>query len=139
MSVFFNSQFNYCPLVWMCHNLATNRKLNKLHQKCLHIICNYVSLKELLKKDGSVSIHDKNIQCLALEMSNVSSGLSSPFISDIFKHKSSRPEVLCNKGVLKNFTKFTRKLVYQSHFFSKVAGLWFATLLKRDSGTVVFL
>ena len=55
MSVFFNSQFNYCPLVWMCHNFATNRKLNKPHQKCLRIICNYVSLKERLKKNGSVS------------------------------------------------------------------------------------
>ena len=36
---------------------------------------------------------------------------------------SSRPEVLCKKGVLRNFTKFTGKHLCQSLFFNKVAGL----------------
>ena len=26
MNSIFNSQFNYCPLVWMCHNRTTNKK-----------------------------------------------------------------------------------------------------------------
>ena len=34
----------------------------------------------------------------------------------------SRPEVFCKKGVLRNFTKFTGKHLYQSLFFNKVAG-----------------
>ena len=38
-------------------------------------------------------------------------------------YRSSRPEVFCKKGVLKNFTKFTGKHLYQSLFFNKVAGL----------------
>ena len=42
--------------------------------------------------------------------------------------RSSRPEVFCKKGVLKNFAKFTRKHLYQSHFFNKVAGLKKETL-----------
>ena len=33
------------------------------------------------------------------------------------------PEVLCKKGVLTNFTKFTGKHLCQSLFFNKVAGL----------------
>ena len=37
--------------------------------------------------------------------------------------RSSRPEVFCKKGVLRNFTKFTGKHLRQSLFFSKVAGL----------------
>ena len=37
--------------------------------------------------------------------------------------KSSRPEVLCQKGVLRNFAKFTGKHLCQSLFFDKVAGL----------------
>ena len=44
---------------------------------------------------------------------------------------SSRPEVFCKKGVLRNFTKFTGKHVYQSLFFNKVAGLRPATFLKK--------
>ena len=44
--------------------------------------------------------------------------------------KSSRLQVFCRKGVLRNFTKFTRKHLYQSLFFNNVAGLRPATLLK---------
>ena len=43
---------------------------------------------------------------------------------------SSRPEVYCKKGVLRNFTKFTGKHLLQSIIFNKVVGLRPATLLK---------
>ena len=36
--------------------------------------------------------------------------------------RSTRPEMFCEKSVIKNFTKFTRKHLCQSHFFNKVAG-----------------
>ena len=39
------------------------------------------------------------------------------------KSRSSRPEVFCKKGVLRNFTKFTEKHLCQSLFSNKVAGL----------------
>ena len=39
------------------------------------------------------------------------------------KHRSSRPEVFCKKGVLRSFAKFTGKHLCQSLFFNKVAGL----------------
>ena len=81
MNAFFNSQLNYCPLIWMCHNRTTNRKINRLHERCFHIIYNdkQSSFKMFLEKDSSVSIHDKNIQCLATEMYKVSNGLSPSF------------------------------------------------------------
>ena len=44
--------------------------------------------------------------------------------------RSSRPEVFCKKGVLRNFAKLTGKHLYQSLFFNEVAG---------DSGIGVFL
>ena len=28
MNAFFNSQFNYCPLIWMCHSRTNNSKYN---------------------------------------------------------------------------------------------------------------
>ena len=37
-------------------------------------------------------------------------------------YRSSRPEVFCKKGVLRNFAKFTGKRLCQSVFFDKVTG-----------------
>ena len=45
--------------------------------------------------------------------------------------RSSRPEVFCEKGVLRNFAKFTGKHLCQSLFYNFIK--------KRDSGTGVFL
>ena len=75
--------------MWMCHNRTTNRKINWLHERCLRIIYNDKQsfFKMLLEKDSSVSIYDRNIQCLATEMYKVSNGLSPTVVSNIFRHK----------------------------------------------------
>ena len=41
----------------------------------------------------------------------------------LLNFRSSRPEVFCKKGVVRNFAKFTGKHLCQSLFFNKVAGL----------------
>ena len=46
------------------------------------------------------------------------------------KFRSSRPEVFCQEGVLRNFAKFTGKHLCHSPYFNKVAGLRPVTLLK---------
>ena len=48
-----------------------------------------------------------------------------------FQIQKQLPDVFGKKGVLRNFAKFTRKHLCQSLFFSKVAGLKPATLLKQ--------
>ena len=70
MNAFFNSQFSYCPLVWMCHSRALNNKINRLHERCLRLIYNdkQLTFEELLEKDDSVSIHIRNLQTLPIEM-----------------------------------------------------------------------
>ena len=40
MNSFFKMQFNYCPLIWMCHSRENNRKINRLHERCLRTIYN---------------------------------------------------------------------------------------------------
>ena len=69
-NVFFNAQFNYCPLIWMLHSRKNKNKIKHLHERCLRLIHNdkLSSYEELLEKDWSVSIHHKNIQSLAIEM-----------------------------------------------------------------------
>ena len=45
--------------------------------------------------------------------------------------RSSLPEVICKKGALRNFAKFTGIHLRQSLFFNKVTGHRPATLLKK--------
>ena len=63
MNSFFNSQFNYCPLVWMFHSRSIKNKISRLHERVLRIVYNDFksSFKNLLEKDGTVSIHVKKI------------------------------------------------------------------------------
>ena len=57
MISFFTSQFSYCLLIWMCHSRTVNRKINKLHERCLRIDYNdkQLSFKELSKKLTNLS------------------------------------------------------------------------------------
>ena len=45
------------------------------------------SFEELLEKDSSVSIHERNIQILATEMCKVSKGMSPPQIIELFARR----------------------------------------------------
>ena len=86
MNSFFISQFNYCPLVWMCHSRLMNNKINRLHEKCLRIVYSdkTSSFKELLDKDGSVTIQARNLQVLATEMFKIYRNLSPNVVDEIF-------------------------------------------------------
>ena len=66
---FVTAQFNYCPLIWMCHSKTLNNKINRIHEQALRIVYNdYKSnFKELLERDHSFTIHERNIQYLAIE------------------------------------------------------------------------
>ena len=86
MNSFFTSCFNYCPLTWMCHSLTMNNKINRLHERCLRIVHSdkTSSFEKLLEKDGSVTIHTRNLQTLATEMFKVYKNLSPAIIADLF-------------------------------------------------------
>ena len=85
MNAFFNPQSNYCPLIWMCHSRENNNKVNRLHERCLRIIYNdkRSSFNVHLEKDGSVSIHERNIKILTIEMFKVSKNLAPPQMHEI--------------------------------------------------------
>ena len=89
MNSFFNSQFNHCPLVWMCHSRLINNKINRLHEKVLRIDYNDFksSFENLLEKDGTFSIHVKNLQKLVTEMFKVSKNFSLPLMRELFHQK----------------------------------------------------
>ena len=90
MNSFFTSQFNYRPLVWMCHNRTINNKINRLHERCLRVVYNdnKSSFQELLDKDKVVTIHIKNVRALAIQMFKVSNNYSNSLISEIFDKRN---------------------------------------------------
>ena len=75
---FILSQFGYCPLVWMFHSRKLNDRINRLHERALRIVYtdDKGTFNELLKKDESFTIHERNIQTLAIELYKVVYGLS---------------------------------------------------------------
>ena len=40
MKSFIESQFGYCPLIWMFHSRELNNKINRIHQRALRITYN---------------------------------------------------------------------------------------------------
>ena len=64
MHAFILSQFGYCPLVWMFHSRKLNNRINTLHERALRIVYQdrISSFDELLSKDGSFTIHERNIR-----------------------------------------------------------------------------
>ena len=100
MSSFFNSQFNYCPLIWMCYSRENNNNINRLYERYLRIIYNdkRSSFNVLLEKDGSVSIHERNNKILATEMFKVSKNLAPPQMHEIFKLKD-QPQYYQKSGI----------------------------------------
>ena len=77
MRTFIESQFSYCPLIWMFCSRKMNRKINHIHEMALRLVYEdySTSFEKLLVKDKSVSIHHHNIQKVALRMFNVKNDL----------------------------------------------------------------
>ena len=89
MKSFINSQFGYCPLVWMFHSRKINNRINKLHERALRVVFNdnESSFRNLLVKDNSVTIHERNIQTLAIELYKVLNNISPEIMSSVFPLK----------------------------------------------------
>ena len=90
LNTFIESQFSHCPCVWMFCSRKMNRKINNIHERALRLV--YVdytsSFNELLSKDKSISIHHRNIHCVAIEMYKVKNELCPSFMNELFELNS---------------------------------------------------
>ena len=86
LKTFIESQFSYCPLVWMFCSREMNNKINRIHERALRLIYQdyTTTFDDLLKKDGSLTFHHRNIHHVAIEMFKVKHDLSPPFMKEIF-------------------------------------------------------
>ena len=64
-----------------------NNRINKLHERALRVVYNNndLTFEQLLEKDNSFTIHEKNLQKLALLMFKVKNNLCPKPIQEIFK------------------------------------------------------
>ena len=90
MKAFIESQFGYCPLVWMFCSRTMNARINRIHVRPLRIVYNNYasSFDELLAKDKSFTIHHRNIRTLAIEIYKVVNNISPEIMKEIFVLKS---------------------------------------------------
>ena len=94
MKTFIESQFDYCPLIWMFHGRIVNKKINHLHERAIGIVYkDYInSFEDVLKRDKSVTFYHRNIQSLAIELFKVKQNLSDSILCNIFLSQS----ISCN-------------------------------------------
>ena len=87
MKAFVLSQFNYCPLIWMFHSRELNNRINHIHERALRIAYKdkSSSFAELLRKDGSVTIHYRNLQALVTEIYKFLNGQTPKIMEEIFQ------------------------------------------------------
>ena len=102
MKAFITSQFSFCPLVWMFNSRNINNRINKIHHRALKLVYNNElnsSFENLLEKDASVSIHQKNLQYLAIEIFKAKNDISSSLMKEMFIFVN-KPYDLRNNTVL---------------------------------------
>ena len=95
MKAFIESQFKYCPLIWMFHSRTLSNKINRLHERALRLVYSDYksSFCELLD-------HHKNIQSLAIAIYKYFHNLSPCFMNNIFKVNQTVPYDLRKRNVL---------------------------------------
>ena len=86
VKAFFESQFSYCPLVWMFHSRTLNNRINRLHERALRLVYkdNHLTFEQLLDKDNSFTVHHRNLQKLATEIYKIINNESPPIMKQIF-------------------------------------------------------
>ena len=93
------AQFNYCPLIWMCHNRMYKNKIYRIRERFLLLIYNdkRSSFKDLLGKGNSVSIHHRNLQALAIGMFKV--------------HTKTTPEIMQEVVLVKEQENYNLRII----------------------------
>ena len=88
---FVESQFKYCPIVWMFHSRCRNNKINRLHKRALGIVYDddFSTFDQLLAMDKSSCIHHQNIQTLLIEIYEVLHDISGNCLKKLFVKRES--------------------------------------------------
>ena len=100
MKAFVTSQFSYCPLIWMFHSRALNKKINTIHERSLRITYNdrTSTFEESLRKGNSVTIHHRNLQVLSTELHKVENNMDPEIVNKVFQKRTSSYNLRANSN-----------------------------------------
>lgn len=74
MVAFFECQVSYSPLTWfMIHSRKLNNKKTRLHGRCSPVT--HSDGISSVERDNSVSVRNRNVQCLAIELFKIFDGM----------------------------------------------------------------
>ena len=102
----------------MLHSRSNNSNIKHLHERCLRIVYQdkRSSYENLLVKDGTVSMHHRNIQALAVEMYKIKNDLSTEILFNIFTQRTQNHYGLRNASEFQ--IPFVRTVNYGTESFS---------------------
>ena len=97
------SQFSNCSLIWMFHSQGMEYRINRFHERTLKLIYpnqHQITFKELLEKNKTVSIHQRNLQTLATEIYKAKNKISPEVVNSLFEFTNKNYN-LRNASILK--------------------------------------
>ena len=96
----------------MFHSRRVNNKINHLHERSLRIVYkdNYSSYVDLLAKDKSFTIHQRNIHSLAIELFGGKRNLSNVIMCNVLKTRTLTYNFRSQKDFMSSLSYFALRL-----------------------------
>ena len=95
----------YCPVVWMFHSRKLNARINRVHERALRVVCRDFdsSFEELLRRDSSTTLHQRNLQKLMTEIFKVKTRIAPELMKGVFEMSNVpynlRNRSKCNRSI----------------------------------------
>ena len=72
--------------MWMFHSRKLNARINRLHERALRVAYKDFdsSFEELLRRDSSTTLHQRNLQKLMTKIFKVKTGIAPELMKDVF-------------------------------------------------------
>ena len=86
--------------MWVFHSRTMNKKINRINERALSLDYYSSTFDELLKEDGSFSVHDRDIQTLAIEIYKFFHDLSPSIMKNIVQVNTNNPHSLRSRNQL---------------------------------------
>ena len=84
-----NSQFNYCPLLWMFRSRQSNNLINKVYERSLRLTYRDETKdsQKILREQIEITIYQRNLQVLMTEAYKIVNDIALPIINSLFRFR----------------------------------------------------